>query len=67
MAQQSNFLQSIVENFNLLDLATVRGWFKINDDQSITWTAINNTQSITWSNIGDDQTPNWVQIDNSQA
>jgi hypothetical protein len=43
-AQQSAFLQSRIEPFTVADLAGATGWFKINNDQTITWTPINNTQ-----------------------
>jgi hypothetical protein len=63
---QADFAPSIAELMTLVDSPIARGWFRIDDDQTVTWQAINNTQSITWSNIGDDQSPNWVEIDNSQ-
>jgi hypothetical protein len=38
------FLQSRVEPFTVSDLAASGGWFKINNDQSVTWVPINNSQ-----------------------
>jgi hypothetical protein len=66
-AQQSNFLQAIVETFTALDLASVYGWFKINNDQSVTWNAINNNNTVTWANIGNDQSVTWNAINNNNT
>jgi len=57
---------TVTELITFLETQIAYGWFKINDDQSITWNALNNSQSITWSDVSDDQTPNWTQINNSQ-
>jgi hypothetical protein len=53
--QQSAFLQSLVESFGVLDLAGASGWFKINNDQTITWTAVNNSSTVTWTPIDNTQ------------
>ena len=66
-AVTAQFLASIVENFTMLESQFPRGWFKINDDQTVTWNAIGNNQSITWQDVGNGQNPNWVQIDNTQV
>jgi hypothetical protein len=50
----------------LSDFQYARGWFKINDNQTVTWGSINNTQAPTWSSIDDTQNPNWVNIDDIQ-
>lgn len=64
---QANYHMGIVENFIIIDTIIGRGWFIINDNQTITWNAVANGQTTTWQNIGDNQTPNWVTIDNTQA
>jgi hypothetical protein len=50
----------------LSDFQYARGWFNINDNQTVTWGAINNTQAPTWSSIDDTQNPNWINIDDDQ-
>ena len=52
---QANFAPVIAELLTILDSQIGRGWFKINDDQSVTWTNVNNTNSSTWSNINNTQ------------
>jgi hypothetical protein len=39
----------------VLDLAGATGWFKINNDQTITWTAVNNSSTVTWTPIDNTQ------------
>jgi hypothetical protein len=71
------YIDTVVENFIIIDTIIGRGWFIINDNQTITWNAISNNQTITWNaisnnqtitwqNIGNDSTPNWTIIDNGQ-
>lgn len=65
-AAQADFAPAIAELFTLLDSPIGRGWFRIDDDQTVTWLAVNNAQSTTWTNVGDDQNPNWTVINNTQ-
>ena len=53
--EQSNFLQSIVETFVLLDTPSVSGWIKIDDGQITTWNLLFNDQSINWTEINNSQ------------
>jgi len=62
-----DFIGLLQEQFTVIDSLIARGWFKINDDQTVTWQAANNSQSVTWQNINDNQDPNWVVIDNTQG
>ena len=64
--QQSNFYNSIIESFVMLDTNFVRGWFTINDDQTITWNQINNNQSVSWTQVNNVQADSWTEINNSQ-
>jgi len=51
----ASFISSINESNIIRDSQYGRGWFIINDNQTITWVSLD-----------DSQTPNWVQINNSQ-
>ena len=68
-------VDSVLAQFNVVNIDSLvtlsdfqyaRGWFKINDNQTVTWGAINNTQAPTWSSIDDTQNPNWINIDDNQ-
>ena len=67
-------LEAVLAQFNAVctDLITLsdyqfaRGWFKINDNQTVTWVPVNDTQTNGWVLVPDDQNPNWVQIDDNQ-
>jgi len=50
----------------LADFQYARGWFKINDSQSVTWVPVNDSQPSGWALIDDTQTPNWAPVDDSQ-
>jgi len=50
----------------LSDFQYARGWFKINDNQTVTWTTINNNQTQSWTSVNDNQNPNWINIDDNQ-
>ena len=62
-AQQSAFYNSIIESFVILDTNFVRGWFTINDDQTITWNQIANTNTVNWTQINNTQPDVWTEID----
>lgn len=51
----ASFVSSISEGNTIGDSQYGRGWFIINDNQTITWVSLD-----------DSQTPNWTQIYNSQ-
>ena len=51
----AQFVASITENSALADLLKIHGWFRINDDQT-----------VTWVRVVDSQSPNWTNIDNIQ-
>ena len=68
-------VDSVLAQFNVVNIDSLvtlsdfqyaRGWFNINDNQTVTWGAINNTQAPTWSSIDDTQNPNWINIDDNQ-
>jgi hypothetical protein len=50
----------------LSDFQYARGWFKINDNQTVTWAAVNNNQTQSWTPVNDNQNPNWVEINDNQ-
>lgn len=61
-----DYVDSVSEQVILTDYQFARGWFKINNNQTVTWGNINNNQSITWTNVNDTQNPNWVNINDNQ-
>ena len=50
----------------LSDFQYARGWFKINDNQTVTWVDVNNNQTQSWTSVNDNQNPNWVEINDNQ-
>jgi hypothetical protein len=64
---QFGYLEFIVEDIRVLDVICYNGWFKIENNQTVTWNSIANTQTPNWSNINDDQTQNWDRIDTTQS
>ena len=62
----AQFNPSCTEQVILTDYQFARGWFIINNNQTVTWGNINNNQSITWTNVNDTQNPNWVNINDNQ-
>ena len=65
-SQQSNFLDSIVENVTMLASYGVTGWIKINDNQNGSWAIVGDNQSVTWNNINNTQSISWNLINDSQ-
>jgi hypothetical protein len=65
-ASQVDFAPLIAELMTLLDTPIARGWFRIDDSQTVVWQAADNSQSVTWQQIGDEQNPNWTVINNTQ-
>ena len=67
-------IDAVLAQFNVAtsDLITLSdyqfngGWFKINDNQTVTWVDVNNNQTQSWTSVNDDQNPNWVEINDNQ-
>ena len=67
-------IDAVLAQFNVAvsDLITLSdyqfggGWFKINDNQTVTWVDINNNQTQSWTSVNDNQNPNWVEINDNQ-
>ena len=57
---------NLLESTTISDYQYARGWFKINDSQSVTWVPVNDSQPNGWALIDDTQTPNWAPVDDSQ-
>jgi len=60
------FFGLLAESSTITDFQFGRGWFKINDNQTVTWVDVNNNQTQSWTSVSDDQNPNWIEIDDSQ-
>ena len=54
------------ELVTLSDYQFARGWFKINDNQTVTWVPVNDMQSSNWAQIDDTQNPNWIPVNDIQ-
>jgi len=63
----ASFSSQITENLVLLDSPILRGWFKINDDQTVSWGAVNNTNSAAWAAVNDGQTVSWNNVNNANS
>jgi len=48
-----------------LDDPFPRGWYAINDGQTVNWATVNNAAAGTWTSINDGQTVIWVPINNN--
>ena len=67
-------IDAVLAQFNVAasDLITLSeyqfggGWFKINDNQTVTWVDVNNNQTQSWTPVNDNQNPNWVDINDNQ-
>ena len=67
-------IDAVLAQFNVAvsDLITLSdyqfggGWFKINDNQTVTWVDVNNNQTQSWTSVNDNQNPNWVEINDNQ-
>ena len=63
----ASFSSQITENLVLLDIPFPRGWFKINDDQTVSWGAVNNTNSAVWAAVNNGQTVTWNNVNNANS
>jgi hypothetical protein len=63
----ASFTSQITENLVLLDIPFPRGWFKINDDQTVSWGAVNNTNSASWVAVNNGQTVTWNNVNNANS
>jgi hypothetical protein len=56
----------VIESISFSDSLLVRGWFRINDNQTGAWVQINNTQSTNWNSINNGQNPGWLPVNDDQ-
>ena len=63
----ASFSSQITENLVLLDSPILRGWFKIDDDQTVSWGAVNNTNSAVWAAVNDGQMVSWNNVNNANS